>query len=205
MSDILILTFGLICGFLSSSPPGTINLWISNQTLHHRKESIWFLLGIIAADCAYASVAVWGYYTLIEGTMIETGMLAVGAFCVIAMGVMTLLTKSKGAKVELTMSAKPLQQFAMGLLMCGGNPTFLVFWIFAVGVLEERFHIKIAGISLLFFNIGIAAGDYVWFRFLIAIVKKFREKITEKYLLLINRTVGVTFMVIGTIALIGLL
>jgi threonine/homoserine/homoserine lactone efflux protein len=205
MTDILILTLGLIFGFLSSSPPGTINLWISNQTLNHRKESVWFLCGIIVADCTYASLAVWGYYSLIEGTMIEKAILAIGALCVIVMGVMTLLTKSKEAKVDLTMSAKPLQQFALGLLMCGGNPTFLVFWIFAVGVLEERFHLKINGLSLLLFNVGIAIGDYFWFRFLITIVKKFREKITQKYLLLINRVVGVTFMVIGSIALIGIL
>ena len=205
MTDLFILTFGLVCGFLSSAPPGTINLWLINQTLNHLKENFWFLLGIVIADCLYAAVAVWGYHTLIDGTVIETGMLAVGAICVITMGVTTLLSKRKEADVKLTMTEKPHQQFAMGLLMCGGNPAFLVFWIFAVGVLEDRFSIKIEGPSILYFTLGIVLGDYLWFSCLISIVKKFRQKITSKYLLLFNRFVGVTFMVIGTIALIELL
>jgi len=205
MNDILILMFGLACGFLSSSPPGTINLWIINQTLNHRKESIWFLLGIVLADCIYAALAVWGYHALIEGTPIETAMLVIGAVCIIGMGAVTLLHKSKDKKIELTLSEKPLQQFAMGLLMCGGNPAFLVFWIFAVGVLEEQLSIKIEGLSLLVFVMGIAIGDYIWFVFLINLVKKLRQKITSKYLATINKVVGVTFIVIGSIALIELL
>ena len=205
MTDILILTFGLVCGFISCTPPGTINLWLINQCLNNRKESQWFILGIVIADCIYAAIAVWGYHTLIKGTAIETGMLALGAIGIIGMGAVTLLSEPKKNDVAFNMAENQLRQFAMGLLMCGGNPTFLVFWIFAVGVLEERFKVKIEGVSLLYFTFGIIAGDYLWFSTLISIVKKFRQKITAKYLLLFNRFVGMTFMVIGTIALIELL
>jgi len=205
MNDMLIATFGLICGFFSSSPPGTINLWLINQTLNQRKESIWFLLGVVTADCIYASLAVWGYHSLIDGTPIETAMLVAGAACIIIMGAITLLSKSKEPNVDLTMSEKPIQQLAMGLLMCGSNPAFLLFWIFAVGILEEQFSIKIEGLSLLFFNLGIVVGDYIWFTLQISIVRTFRRKITSKYLSIINRIIGITFLVIGSLAIIKLL
>jgi hypothetical protein len=89
--------------------------------------------------------------------------------------------------------------------LSGGNPAFLVFWIFAVGVLQETFGIHLEGFFLLLFIFGIVIGDYVWFSFLINLVKKFRQKITSKYVLLINKVTGITFLVIGSLALIELL
>jgi threonine/homoserine/homoserine lactone efflux protein len=205
MSVALILVLGLICGFLSSSPPGTINLWLINQTLHSRKESNWFLFGIVIADCGYAAIAAWGYHTLIEGTAIETAMLVLAAVCILFLGATTLFKKNKEIDKDFTISEKPWQQLTMGLIMCGGNPAFLVFWIFAVGVLQETFGIYLEEFFLLLFIFGIVIGDYLWFSFLINLVKKFRQKITSKYVLLINKVTGITFLVIGSLALIELL
>lgn len=209
MNEILLLIAGLICGFLSSSPLGTINFWLIDQTLHQKKNLLPLLLGVVCADLIYAALAAWGFQSLLLGSMLGKWVAAAGGALLIVLGIFSLKSKpNDGLTVSLTSTDSagrwPYRKFLLGLVMCGSNPAFLLFWIFAMSTLNSRFTIDFSGMSLGFFLIGIAVGDLSWFATLILLVRKLRKKINGDFTQMISRAVAAVLIAIGSYSILNL-
>lgn len=198
MNDVVVLIAGLLCGFVSSSPLGTINLWLINQTLKTNKLNPWFISGVVVADCTYASLAAWGYQKLFSDTAAERWVGLIGGSFLIVLGLLSFRKGSSAVSAEKTSETMTKgQQWLLGAFMCGSNPAFFVFWVFAVNSLDRHLDLAIKGTSVLPLVVGIACGDVLWFSLLSSLVKRFRNKVTDKWSMLINRTVASIFVVVG--------
>lgn len=209
MNEIILLTAGLICGFFSSSPLGSINFWLIDQTLHHKKNILPFLLGVVSADLTYAALAAWGNHSLFSDPVVDKWVAGIGAVFLITLGIFSLKTKPKTAgrtpkKQPEKAEVWPFKKFLLGAFMCGSNPAFLLFWIFAMNTLENKLTIDFTGLSFGFFLAGIALGDLAWFATLIALVRKLREKIKGNCSVLISRAVAFVFIAIGSYGILTL-
>lgn len=200
---------GLVCGFLSSSPLGSINLWIIARILNDVRQStriIWYLMGVVSADLTYAVLAAWGYRALFSDTAAEAWIAGLGGSFLILLGIFAWRRHPDESPGDLAgKAASPARQWLLGIFMCGSNPGFLLFWIFAIDQLENHFAGAFSDQTLWFFLAGIAAGDLLWFGLLIAGVRRFRNMVSEKFTQVVNRAVAAAFIVIGTISIIKIL
>ena len=87
-----LIVFGILFGFISSTPLGPINLLVANHYLSHKKLAIVpFIFGIILADLLLAFVAFMGFQSLLEGSKITAWVGAIGGVLVIVFGVLGIV------------------------------------------------------------------------------------------------------------------
>jgi threonine/homoserine/homoserine lactone efflux protein len=204
IEPLVIILAALIGGFCSSAPLGAINLWVTDRVLACRQVKLtWFLVGVIGMDCVHASFAAWGYHAFIdEGPVARWLSIAGGAFLIV-LGSLSLLKKAKAANTatpELGKSRKPFSDLLLGAFMCGANPAFLMFWVFAINQVEHQTHATILGWRLALFLIGVAAGDTLWFQVLLGLVRKGRDTFRPRVLASVRTTIAAAFVLVGTIA-----
>lgn len=209
MIELFSIATGVACGFLSSSPLGTINLWIVDRTLRDStnpgEKSLralkWFLLGVIAADLAYAAAAAWGYHTFLAETKLEKWVAGVGGIFLIILGLISL-SRSGNEKAYFSLNQNsPIRELLLGAFMCGSNPGFFLFWIFAIDQIENHLGLILTGTAVPCFLAGIALGDLLWFSVLARIVCRFRSMVSKRVKNIINRSVGATFVMIGALGI----
>ena len=205
---LLVLAAGALGGFVSSTPPGVINLWIVHSSLERRRESVaWFIAGVIAADVAYAGIASWGYHVFVQDGPVSRSLGLIGGLFFVGLGLLNLHqawgAKSHAADVEgvtpitATRARKPGQDFALGAFMCGSNPAFLMFWVCAVKQVEERFSITLTQAAIAAFLIGVALGDSLWFRLLTFVVHRGRGAVRPRILRYVSSGIAVVFVGFG--------
>lgn len=207
LSLILVALAGLAGGFCSSAPLGAINLWVTDATLSHREDRLSpFLIGIIAMDVVHASVATWGYHAFLAEGPVERWLGVLGGAILIAMGCMGFLRRKETREADAKAKGQPVksnrvQDFLLGAVMCGANPAFLMFWIFAVNLIEAHVGIPVTSLGLALFLGGIALGDGLWFLLLIRVARKGREMFHPAVLANVRGAIAMIFVVIGTVAI----
>ena len=202
MEPLLILAAACISGFCSSAPLGAINLWVTDRVLERRQLGLaWFLFGVIAMDCVHASLAAWGYHAFVdEGPVARWLSVAGGAFLIV-LGSLSLLKRARAAtSTPATTVRRPLSNFLLGVFMCGANPAFLVFWVFAINQVEHHLQTIILDWRLGIFLLGVAAGDAAWFRVLLHLVRKGRDSVRPRVLASVRMTIAEAFVLVGTAA-----
>jgi threonine/homoserine/homoserine lactone efflux protein len=203
----LVSLAGLTGGFCSSAPIGAINLWVTDTTLSRREERLSaYLIGVITADVLHATLAAWGYHAyLVEGP-IERWLGVLGGGILIALGCMGYLKRNEARERQVKALGAPVktnkvQDFLLGAVMCGANPAFLMFWVFAINLIEKHVGIPVTSLGLALFLGGIAFGDGLWFLLLIRVARKGREKFKPHILAHVRGAIAMVFVVIGSIAI----
>ena len=206
---LFILLAGLCGGFASSAPLGAINLWISDATLRHREDRLsWFIVGVILMDTIHASLAAWGYHAFLQDGPVGRWLSIAGGAFLIVIGSLSFLKRNAARQREAEAQGKgpepkrrKVNDFILGAFMCGANPAFLMFWVFAVGLIEKHVGIPVNSTGLALFLGGIAFGDGLWFLLLIRLVRKGREAFKPRVLASVRATIAMAFVVVGTIAI----
>ena len=199
--EFLVLIAGIIGGICSSAPFGIINLWITNAVLTKNEQKVfWFIGGVILADGAHAAMATWGYHEFLQKSGFERWIGIFGGLFVIAMGALGLKNaKPPEPEIQTSMSRKA-HEFTLGLMMCGLNPGFLVFWMFVIDQIESKISHQIEGLSLVNFLLGLVLGDLIWFSFIIGLAKKGRDHVHPRMLQLIRVSIALLFIIVGLFA-----
>lgn len=204
VEPLTILIAALIGGFCSSAPLGAINLWVSDKILASRETRLrWFLTGVIAMDCVHASLAAWGYHAFFDEGPVARWLSVLGGAFLIVLGSLSLLKKVKAQAFtkDSARFRKPVQDLALGAFMCGANPAFLMFWVFAIDQVERHTGQDILGWRLGLFLAGVAAGDGLWFQVLMAVVRRGRDAVKPRILQSVRATIAAAFVLAGGLAI----
>ncbi len=202
---LLLASCGAIGGFLSSTPLGVINLWVVNSAIDDADKVLkWFIIGVIAADVSYAAVAAWGYHQFLqEGNLGRWLEFAGGAFLII-LGLANLrkvaASTDKTVENKPPTGKKPFRDFTLGVFMCGSNPAFLMFWVYAIKKVEEHFHITLTDQSICAFLAGIGLGDALWFKLITKVVRRGRSRVNTRALRYLSSGIAVAFVSFGILA-----
>lgn len=202
---------GLGSGFVSSTPLGPINLYVASALASKRKRTVlWFVAGVIAADVVYAGIAFFGFHTSSYHGSLLTKLVGIGggAF-LIALGVQTLrsLKRSRSTTSGAETPTMPtprgkLRAFAIGALLCGSNPCFLLFWIsvlrFFSGVVV--FEATLAGLGC--FLAGVTVGDSLWFLLITRFVDRQVGTAQPRLLMGFRHATAWAFVGLGTFAVV---
>jgi threonine/homoserine/homoserine lactone efflux protein len=206
LEPVIILLAALAGGFCSSAPLGAINLWVTDALLAHREARLrFFLSGVIAMDCVHASFAAWGYHAFFDEGAVARWLSVLGGAFLIVLGSLSLLNRAK-ARHDPPVDPRgpgrrPLNDVLLGSFMCGANPAFLMFWVFAIDQVERHAHTQdILGWRLGVFLLGVAVGDSLWFLCLLNLVRKGREAVKPRVLASVRATIAMAFVLVGTIA-----
>lgn len=167
------LILGVICGVFSSTPPGPINLLIADSVLGGKKINIKsFLGGIILIDMIFALIAIWGYYTFLEGTNFGYYLAIFGGLLLMILGAFGLkqtLNPEVDKKTDDRFSNTTF--FLKGILLMVSNPGFLAFWVIVANQIDQIALHEITTLRTFPFLIGIGLGDLIWFILFIRLLR----------------------------------
>lgn len=204
----IFLIAGLVSGFCSSAPLGPINLWLVEAVIKGELKALrWFLFGVIVVDLIFAVVAIWGYYKFLEDSPFLLPIQVGAGFFLIAIGLFGLikLRKKDGTSDLSDTMGKPVggvfHHIIYGMTICGSNPGFLMFWLFVVNFMNDSLDLSFSLHGNVLFVVGVALGDWLWFRLLIWVVKKGLNLAKPKFLLVIRYLISFTFLSFGILTI----
>ena len=207
VEPIIILIASIIGGFCSSAPLGAINLYITDRILARRDAPVrHFLLGVIGMDCVHAALAAWGYHVFFEAGPVGRWLSIAGGAFLVLLGSMSLRRRADQARrgdqpPVVAAARRPINDGLLGAFMCGANPAFLMFWVFAIDQVERQLDTDIVGWRLAVFLLGVALGDGLWFLVLLSLVRRGRDVVKPRILASVRATIAAAFVLVGGIAI----
>ena len=206
---IMLTSLATIAGFCSSAPLGAINLWVTDRVLGRKEVALTaYLMGVIGADGAHALIAAWGYHAFFDEGPVARWLSIFGGLFLVILGGIGLKQRTRRVLTVTTeivndvptVTGGPLSDFLLGAFMCGANPGFLAFWVFAINQIERQTGIAVTGWQLLPFLLGIAFGDSVWFWLLLRLVRRGLDSVQPRFLASLRLGIAAAFVLVGTFA-----
>ena len=210
MTVIIVFIAAILCGIISSTPPGPINLLIADRILSNRKSSfVAFLSGIISIDILFAILAFWGYYQFLSESNFGVGLSIAGSIFLILLGTISLKnaieTEEELSPQGSQIRSSFVRDYIAGFFLCGSNPGFLVWWVFVATKFESLGLIELDASLMLIIAIGIAIGDLIWFVLYIKLLKIGRNIIANGIIKKLRIVVATFLILLGIITLSELL
>jgi threonine/homoserine/homoserine lactone efflux protein len=163
----------MIGGVVSSAPIGPINLWVADATLRKQDRTLAaFLSGVILCDVGYAALAAWGHRAVVGDARVGALLSLMTGGVLMVVG--AIMIRRAGAEQRPVPSRPvpftPARHFLLGTIMMGGNPAFLMFWVFVVDFVALQIGGPLRSGLLVPFLAGVIIGDALWFAFLTGMV-----------------------------------
>ncbi len=199
MSFLAVSLFALAFAFVGSLPlAGPVALLVvSNGARGRSKEALRIALGAAAAEGIYAFLAFWGFATfLARHALVLPISRGVTAFILCALGIRFLFFKVKEEDEESHGEAKP-GRFWVGFSISALNPTLLATWGAVTTFLYSRQLIQFSPILAVPFGVFAAAGIALWGLMMVALLKRFRDRLPRSALTWIVRSMGILLIGVG--------
>lgn len=167
---------GWVLGLVSSTPLGPINLHVARCAHQRRSTEMWcFVGGVVAADGVVAFLALTGLLAagLSESVLRSIGIIGGAAFALY--GIASFLRRRADDSASDAQGRSGLWSFVMGLLFCGLNPAFYLFWLYGSSLMLATMPNKSHWTSFLG---GVVTGDLSWFLLFVLLVSRARERIS---------------------------
>jgi threonine/homoserine/homoserine lactone efflux protein len=201
-----LLIKGIIVGLLASIPLGPIGVICIQRTLNKGKLSGFLSgLGAASADTIFAAIA--GFSLTIIISFIEEKQIifqAIGGVIVFLLGIKIFYTNPiRQLRRHKRKKNSLLEDYLSVLLVTITNPlaVFLFIALFAsLGIVSE----DTSWVHSLVTTSGVLIGAMLWWYILTSLVDIFRERFRLKQLWWINKISGAVIVVLGAIAIIGL-
>jgi threonine/homoserine/homoserine lactone efflux protein len=209
--ELYLLMIGLLGGVCSSAPIGPINLWLGDYTLKHAAKGLpqilAFVFGVIVIDICYAGFAALGYTAIVDLGLWADWISALGGIVLIGIGIIALKRSSnpatQGHPKQLSQNSPQwIMAFALGAFLCCANPGFLMFWVFAIDFINTKIGLPMIDHNVVFFLMGVALGDMIWFWTIYKTVEKGRDRISSTLILSIRRVIAVLIVLFGVAGLV---
>jgi threonine/homoserine/homoserine lactone efflux protein len=194
-----LLIRGLVIGFSIAAPVGPIGVLCIRRSLERGAASGFASgLGAATADAAYGCVAGFGL-TSVSGLLVrwQSGLGLVGGIFLCALGLRSLLGRP-AQEAAGSGAAGLLAGYASTVLLTLSNPATIlsfaaVFAGFGLGAYSDYG-------SAAFLVLGIFAGSAAWWLFLCSAVGLLRARVTQGWLLAVNRASGAMLIGFGCYA-----
>lgn len=201
--DIGLVIQGIIVGLILAVPVGPLSLICIQRTLSSGKlHGIISGFGITVADSVYAIVAFLGL-AAISGIILsfEVPLRIFAGLVLIVVGVRIIgFVPNRGQ--EKTGHDRYSKDFLSMLALALANPMTLVFLM----VTLPGYGFVFGGTSLLsagWFVLGFIAGSALWWLLLCGTIGSFRDRISERNLMQINRASGLFIICVGAVMIIA--
>jgi threonine/homoserine/homoserine lactone efflux protein len=202
---------GLLMGLAGSMPiAGPTSMLVLSFGLHGRvRAAAWLALGSALPEGLWAGLALWGFAALVESYEWVEAAAEIGASLIlIAVGLLLVLRPPKatteGDEAEAS-STSDARTFLLGLSLTGLNPTLIFNWGAAValavslGAVAPSHHMAIP------FGLGVVSGIVAWFSFALVLLERHHRRISLVVRSRIMRIMGLSLLVLGSVAAIRLL
>jgi len=200
MTSVELLIRGAICGIIIAAPVGPVNVLCVQRTITKGwRSGIVSGLGSAMADTIYGAIAAFSI-SLVIGFLIreEFWIRLVGGILLIAIGIWYYQRKPRSIQEERKESEQ--SDYVSTFLLTATNPTTVLSFLAVQAVLGLAEH-RAAWLTL-FLVLGIFAGTMLWWLALTGIVNRYRDRVTDRALLRLNRVGGVAIGLFGVITLI---
>lgn len=195
----------MILGIAIAAPVGPIGVLCIRRTIHYGRFSGFFSgLGAAVADTFFGVIAAYGLTFISD--FLEAGRIwihLIGATFLISLGFRTFISSKVKIRHSPVIHKNLLADFISAFLLTLTNPLtiFGFLAIFAGMGLGEVAHDYLDAFWLVS---GIFIGSCIWWLILSEGVTYFREKISEKVMLWINRCAGILIMAFGLFVFVGM-
>ena len=202
----LYFLLGLVGAVVSATPPGPINIKVTNYVLRRETPKlIWFLIGVILADLVVASIAATGVQFIFSEFQFGFWLELIGGLIILGVASVGFKKKHSFKQNSISSSKKGGIDFIVGVSLCLFNPGFLAFWTIALKFLHENRE-RASLEQLLIFLVAIILGNAIWFSLYAYIIRHIvRNKsdvFLEKLLLVLNLLLfGFGLVLIGKVTL----
>ena len=203
MDILIIISVALFSGFVASAPIGPINLLVAEMVLDKKDlELRYFLAGVIVIDLVFAAVAFYGYHNLLMGSLLEKWLIAAGGIFILLLGILGLIRKeTRISRAFRTEQPSYLGQFLKGILLCGTNPAFLLFWIFVASQLNLIMERNLLAWEIPILLLAIGAGTTLWFMVYLRLLKSGVERVNFGLLSKIRKGISLSLIILGVATL----
>ena len=198
---LLPLLVGFAFGYVGSMPvAGPISVLVLHLGLaHDSRHALYVAVGGALAEGLYALLAFWGLSTaLARYPVILPASRAVGAVLLLALGLVMLLTRMRGATPQTQQPRRGNKRsFALGFLVTAVNPTLIVTWTAAVAALNATGLLAMDQAEALPFAAAVCCGIVAWFLTLLWLVRKWQNRLSVESLGRFKRAMGAILVAAG--------
>ena len=208
MSLFILISIGTLAGFLASTPFGPINLLIAHSVLSGKSRRFTpFLTGVILTDIFFAALVFLGWASFFSQKEFTSEWEIAGGFLIIALGgyFLKLSLSKEQLKSEnyapaipsIRFKIKAIRDFLNGVVLCGVNPGFILFWIFVASQIKKFNISAMSNLDITLLLIGVALGNILWFKFYLTILKFGSRKFSNHIIKYIRVAISLVLVVLG--------
>lgn len=194
--EIEYLLKGICIGLVFGVPVGAIGALTIRRTITHGTfAGLASGIGCSTADLLYSFISVFGL-TLFSSFMLKYQSIIslVGGGMVIIMGASIILKKQAVVK-ENAKTSQIISFFMSSFVIAITNPTTIITFVVAFSI----FHIGSINSTVQCFGLclGIFIGTCIWWGLIVAMIRLFRNRITEKVFVRVNYILGSIIIMLG--------
>ena len=198
---LIALIIGLIIGFLSCIPIGPVNVWVVNTLIKRDFNSAFAIaLGGCLMDFIYFMVVLTGLSFFHFSPKIILFFKIVGVVFLFLFGLKELIVKTRNLNLDehsKTNKTTLVGFFLLGVVIYSSNPALIVSMSGLAAAIKSWNLFDYNLRSYFSLSLGISLGSAFWFYLLLRIVKKYENKIPERFYTNFSRVCGALIVIIS--------
>lgn len=198
---ILAMIVGIITGFLICIPVGPINLWVVNTLIRHDFKSAFAIaIGGSVMDFTYFMIILSGLSLFHFSPQTRLVLKILGVVFLIIFGVKELIAKKPDFKLDKEIDKKEptvVGFFLLGVAIYSSNPTLVATMSGLAAVIKSWNLFENNFNNYFSLSLGLAIGTASWFYLLLKIVKRYQNRIPERFFINFGRTCGALIVLFG--------
>jgi threonine/homoserine/homoserine lactone efflux protein len=194
------LLAGFLMAFVGSMPPtGPVAVLVLERGVQRKyREARAIAVGCALAESGYALLAASGLNVLFErAPAVEVVARVVAIGVLVGLGIHFLrFTPAPAEPAGEPQDLRGLRRaFLVGLGIAAGNPVLIITWSTSIAALYSLSGMRFDPLARAGFAVGVASGIVVWFFTMVALIRRFSDRVTLR---LAERLVrGAGLMLIG--------
>jgi threonine/homoserine/homoserine lactone efflux protein len=190
MREVELLIGGIIAGLMIAMPVGPVNILCISRTIEAGwKSGVLSGLGAAAADMLYGGIAGFSITLVVQFVLREQFWIRFfGGILLVAIGISYFFKRPAPLSAQKHDRTSAYSDIRSTFLLTLTNPTTVLSFLAllaALGMGDQR-----RWWSTVFLVAGIFCGSMVWWIVLSGIVNHFRDRFSDRNLLLMNRLAG---------------
>jgi threonine/homoserine/homoserine lactone efflux protein len=198
--EVFLITF--IISYLGSIPPGVANVSVMQMGMkNHKRAAIFFSLSACLVEFLYAGLTVKFQLFLQASTRLESIFHLITAAALIAVGILSMRSKSTTSDVHGQEIAKGRDGFKKGIVLGFLNPMTIPFWLMVTAYIQNHQIIPLDGAAFWTYLTGISLGTFALLMTVLWLGNKFK-RISDNQLL-VHKVPGILLIILGIYTLIA--